>query len=188
MDSDIIVVGASLGGLSALGVLLKDLPADFALPIVLVQHRSVESNTLLRELRRLTNLRVEEPSDKDSILRGYLYVAPADYHLLVEPTEFRLSTEGPVHYARPSIDVLFESAADAYGSRTVGVILTGANGDGSRGSARIKQAGGILVVQNPEDAECPIMPRAALNATPADKVLPLPEIRSYLLSLTTDRR
>jgi two-component system, chemotaxis family, protein-glutamate methylesterase/glutaminase len=184
MHCEIIVVGTSLGGLVALGVLLENLPTDFALPIAVVQHRSVESDaSLLRELRRYTRLRLHEPSDRESILPGRIYIAPADYHLLVEPGEFRLSTEGPVSYARPSIDVLFESAADAYGRRAVGVILTGANSDGAQGAKRIKQKGGIIVVQTPEEAECPVMPRAVLHATTADHVLPLPEISSYLASL-----
>jgi two-component system, chemotaxis family, protein-glutamate methylesterase/glutaminase len=187
MNCDIIVIGTSLGGLTALGTLLKDFPADYALPIAVVQHRSVESKSLLRELRRQTTLRVEEPSDLEPIAPGHLYIAPADYHLLIESRKFRLSTEGPVHYARPSIDVLFESAADAYDSRTVGVILTGANGDGARGSASIKKAGGVVVVQDPEDAECPVMPRATLNATTVDYVLPLQKIRSYLVGLPADR-
>jgi two-component system, chemotaxis family, protein-glutamate methylesterase/glutaminase len=188
MDYDIIVVGTSLGGLVALNALLRDLPVDFALPIAVVQHRSVESNTLLRELRRHSPVRIEEPSDKDPIRPACVYIAPADYHLLVEAGEFRLSTEGPVRYARPSIDVLFESAADTYENRTLGIILTGANADGAWGSTRIKQAGGVIYVQSPEDAECPIMPRATLNATPVDRVLPLSEIRSYLVSLMDDRR
>jgi two-component system, chemotaxis family, protein-glutamate methylesterase/glutaminase len=138
---------------------------------------------LLRELRRHTTLRLQEPSDREPILPGRIYIAPADYHLLVEPGEFRLSTEGPVNYARPSIDVLFESAADAYGCRAVGIILTGANSDGAQGAKRIRQKGGIIVVQTPEEAECSVMPRAVLHATAADHVLPLLEISSYLASL-----
>ena len=189
IETEIVVVGTSVGGLAALGTLLKILPADFAIPIVVVQHRSVESRELLlRGLRRYTAHQLEEPSDKAPVLPGRIYIAPADYHLLLEQGEFRLSTEGPVNYARPSIDVLFESAADAYGRRAAAVILTGANSDGARGAARIKHAGGIVVVQNPDEAECPVMPRAVLNTTPVDSVLSLLEIGSYLASLAAAKR
>jgi two-component system, chemotaxis family, protein-glutamate methylesterase/glutaminase len=184
MGCEIIVVGTSLGGLLALGALLENLPADFGLPLAVVQHRSVESEaTLLRALRRHTALRLLEPLDQEPILPGSIYIAPADYHLLVERGAFRLSTEGPVHYARPSIDVLFESAADAYGNGTVGIVLTGANGDGARGASRIKEKGGLVVVQAPEEAECPVMPRAVLQVISVDYVLPLSGISSYLASL-----
>jgi len=183
MRSEIIVMGASAGGLAALGTILGILPSNFALPIVVVQHRSTDSRGLVREMRKYTALNVREPNDKEPVRRECLYLAPADYHLLLEPGEFRLSTEGPINYARPSIDVLFQSAADAYGSRTVGVVLTGANSDGTEGAATIKHARGIVVVQNPDEAQCPFMPRSVLNAVRVDHVLSLEEIGSYLVSL-----
>jgi two-component system chemotaxis response regulator CheB len=187
--ADIVVVGTSVGGMAALGKLLQNLPLDFPIPIAVVQHRSVESSgLLLRGLRRHTSHHVEEPSDKAPVLPGRIYIAPPDYHLLVEPGEFRLSTEGRVNYARPSIDVLFESAADTYGPGAVAVILTGANADGARGAARIKQAGGLVVVQNPDEAECPVMPRAALNATSVDGIMSLHEIGAYLGNLPFTQR
>ena len=189
MSPKIIVIGTSLGGLIALGTLLANLPSDFAIPIAVVQHRSAESNRmLLRELRRCTAIPIQEPSDKEPIHPGSLYIAPADYHLLIESGEFRLSTQGVVNYARPSIDVLFESAADAYGHRTLAILLTGANQDGARGCAAIKQVGGTVLVQNPEEAECPVMPRAALSSTPVDGVLSLAEIRACLGNLHSARR
>jgi len=189
MEKEIIVVGTSLGGLAALRTLLENLPLNFAFPVAVVQHRSVEcSDLLLRELRRHIPLPLLEPADYEPILPGRIYIAPADYHLLIERGEFRLSTEGPVRYARPSIDVLFESAADDCGSRSVGIILTGASEDGAQGAVRIKQVGGTLIVQNPEEAECAVMPRATLNAVAADYVYSLSEIRSYLGCLQTAAR
>lgn len=189
MPFDLIVVGTSLGGLAALSTLLSALPPDFGVPIAVVQHRSVESQELLApELRRQTRLRVSEPQDSEPIQPGWVYIAAADYHLLVEPGMFRLSTEGPVNYARPSIDVLFKSAADAYGDGTLGVVLTGASNDGAAGAARIKREGGTLLVQAPEEAESPVMPRAALQAASVDAILTLSEIRSYLTNLSTGTR
>lgn len=187
--TEIVVVGTSVGGLAALRTLLDNLPIDFVVPIAVVQHRGVESKEfLLRGLRRYTTLPLREPCDKEPIQPGRIYIAPADYHLLVEPGEFRLSTEGPVNYARPSIDVLFESAADAYGSGTLGVILTGANADGARGAAHIKRAGGLVLVQNLEEAECPVMPRAVLSATAVDGILFLREIGACLGNLPFTKR
>ena len=116
-------------------------------------------------------------------MAGRVYLAPRDYHLLVERGHFALSTEAPVYFARPSIDVLFESAADAYGEGVVGVVLTGANGDGARGLARIKAAGGLAVVQEPATARAPEMPSAAIEAADVDRVLPLPEIAAFLNGL-----
>lgn len=186
MHFEIIVVGTSLGGLEALETLLAALPVPFALPIAIVQHRSVVSDDmLLRTLRRRSTLPLHEPYDKEPVAPGQVYLAPSDYHLLIEADEFRLSTEGPVNYARPSIDVLFESAADACGDRTIGIVLTGANSDGARGAARIKQAGGVVIVQTPEEAVSPAMPRAALAATTVDFILTLAEISAYLISINT---
>ena len=134
-------------------------------------------------LRLRTRLPVADVEDKAPIEPGRVYLAPPDYHLLIEPGYFSLSTEPHVHYARPSIDVLFESAADAYGDRVIGVILTGANADGAHGLARIKQLGGVAVVQDPRTAERPEMPGAALVATAADAVLPLVEIGPFVHGL-----
>lgn len=177
----LVVVGTSTGGLNALQTLLPALPEKFSCAVVVVQHRGKEPGSMLREfLQRSSVLPVAEPEDKEPILAGHVYLAPRDYHLLVEPGNFALSTEAPVYFARPSIDVMFESAADAYGEDVIGVVLTGANGDGARGLARIKGAGGLAVVEEPATAQAPEMPEAAIAATKVDRVLPLSEIGLFL--------
>ena len=181
----IIVIGVSQGGMNALETLLGGLPADFAVPIVIVQHRSAESQgmRLASLLQRYSRLRVREPQDKETIQSGHIYLAPPDYHLLIDQNEFALSTEGPVSFARPSIDVLFQSAADAFAERAIAMILTGSNRDGAEGAARIKARGGILLVQEPETAECAAMPQAALDTTRPDRILPLALIAPVLTDL-----
>jgi two-component system chemotaxis response regulator CheB len=183
---ELIVIGASMGGMRALETVLGALPPDFPVPIAAVLHRSVDSSDRLRLiLQRHTQLRVEEPQDKDPLQPGCAYVAPPDYHLLVEPGSLALSTDAPVSHARPSIDVLFETAAEVYRSRLIGVVMTGANSDGSRGAARIAARGGRVIIQDPETAESPVMPRAAAAAVPAARVLPLPEIPRALVDLVS---
>lgn len=181
---EIVVIGTSWGGLAALRELIGGLPADFAVPVVVVQHRHKQSDNLLTNLlQERTRLCVCEVEDKAPIKQGYIYVAPADYHLLVEHGFFSLSTEEPVRYSRPSIDVTFVSAADTYADRSAGVVLTGANADGSRGLKRIFQRGGLAIVQRPETAESPAMPLAALASVPEARALTLGEISSTLGSL-----
>ena len=185
MKYAIIVVGTSLGGLHALKVVLGGLPPAFALPVVVVQHRRYDADeTLAQLLQRQSAVPVSEAEDKQPIEPGHVYLAPASYHVLVERTEvgpcLALSTEGPVSYARPSIDVLFESAADAYGERAIGVILTGTNQDGAAGLAAITTCGGLGIVQDPATAEAPAMPVAAIAATPIKHILPLPAIAPFL--------
>lgn len=183
-EYEIVVVGTSLGGLTALEVLLKGLPRDFELPIVVVQHRDKRSDgTLGSLLSRHSALSVFDAEDKMPIERGNVYLAPSNYHLLVERGSLSLSCEGPVLFARPSIDVMFESAAEAYGCRTVGVIMTGASADGACGLAAIKQRGGFTIVQDPDTAEARAMPMAALAAVKADRTLALQEIGPYLAGL-----
>jgi two-component system, chemotaxis family, protein-glutamate methylesterase/glutaminase len=161
----IIVIGASLGGVAALKVILSELPGNFPVSIAIAQHRHRESEQELGKfLQRHTLMPVREVEDKDEILPGRIYLAPADYHLLIEPGYFSLSTDEPVSYARPSIDVLFESAADAYAEQVIGVVLTGANRDGAQGLAKIKRQGGVAIVQEPTTAESRTMPEAALAA------------------------
>jgi two-component system, chemotaxis family, protein-glutamate methylesterase/glutaminase len=186
---NIVVIGTSMGGMQALHVLLDGLPEDYPLPVAIVQHRSAESGDGLRmTLQRFSHLRVREPQDKEPIVGGKVYVAPADYHLLVDDGAFALSTDSPVFFARPSVDVLFESAADAFGAGVIGVILTGANSDGARGVQRIKRAGGYVIVQDPDEADRPEMPRAALKSSAVDRILPLGEIASTLVTLVRDGR
>lgn len=184
MSYEIVVIGTSYGGLSALQTLLPALAADFPLPVVVVQHRRKDNDDGLCEfLRKHSHLPLGEPNDKEAIEPGRVYLAPRDYHLLIAEGSFALSVDSPVIHARPSIDVLFESAADAYRDRAVGVILTGANRDGSRGLAHIKALGGLALVQDPETAESPAMPEAAIAGTEVDCVLPLAEIAPFLNEL-----
>jgi two-component system chemotaxis response regulator CheB len=184
MAFEIVVIGASYGGLSALQTILPEFSPEFPLPVVIVQHRRSEVDDGLCEyLSKRSRLSLSEPEDKEAVEPGHVYLAPSDYHLLIERSIFTLSTESPVGYARPSIDVLFESAADVYHERIIGVILTGANRDGARGLSRIKSLGGFTVVQDPLDAESRTMPEAAIAATQVDRILPLSEIAPFLNEL-----
>jgi two-component system chemotaxis response regulator CheB len=181
---DILVIGASLGGLRALTTLLAQLPIDFSLPIVIAQHRRSDSEDRLAAfLRGHSALPLREAEDKQPIAAGRVYLAPADYHLLVDRGSLALSTDAPVLSARPSIDVLFETAADAYGSRAIGLILTGASDDGARGLAKIQGRGGMALVQDPSTAECAVMPLAAIAATHTEHVLPLETIAPFLIDV-----
>jgi two-component system chemotaxis response regulator CheB len=179
--AEIVVIGTSWGGLHALRTLVSALPADYRVPTVIVQHRHRQSDGLLRTLlQEHTTMVVCEVEDKQPILPDYLFLAPADYHLLVEDGHFSLSVDEPVRYSRPSIDVTFVSAADSFGAGAVGVVLTGANADGAAGLARIAERGGTAIVQAPETAESAVMPRAALEAVPQARILTLPEIGQLL--------
>ena len=181
---ELIVIGCSLGGMNALRTVLGPLPEDYPIPIAVVQHRHKASNEGLPSyLRREADLCVVDVEDKQHIKPKCVYMAPADYHLLVERGEFHLSIDAAVAFSRPSIDVLFESAADAYGDAVVGVILTGANSDGARGAQRIKARGGTVIVQDPETAEAPAMPRAAIEQARVDRILPLDRIGPFLVEL-----
>lgn len=183
---ELIVVGCSMGGMHALGVILGALPKDFPLPIVVVQHRYRTSNQGLPDYyRRHASINVVDADDKQWIQPGTIYLAPADYHLLVDRVdgkgEMSLSVDDAVRHSRPSIDVLFESAADAYRSSLVAVVLTGANDDGTRGAQRVKMRGGIVIAQDPKTAEAPTMPQAAIDAGVVDQILPLDQIASFLV-------
>ena len=180
----LIVIGCSLGGMHALTQILGELPEGFPVPIAVVQHRYRTSNEgLPAYFRRHARLNVVDADDKQWIRPGNVYLAPANYHLLVEEGEFSLSVDEAVAFSRPSVDVLFESAADAYREALVGVILTGANADGARGAARIKENGGLVVVQDPKTAEAPDMPQAAIASTTVDRILPLDRIGPFLVEL-----
>jgi two-component system chemotaxis response regulator CheB len=182
---ELVCIGASWGGLHAVGRVLSDIPTDLDQPIVVAQHRHRDSTaTILPELLRLRIERtVLDVDDKTRIEPRHVYIAPQDYHLLVQRGSFALSLEGRVQFARPSIDVLFESAADAYGPAVIGIVLTGANQDGARGLARIKERGGVAVIQDPAGAQRRTMPEAAIAATAADAILPLEEIGSFVYGL-----
>lgn len=179
---DAIVVGGSAGGVDALAVLLPALPPGLRVPVVVVLHLPRERPSLLVEIfSRQCPIPVCEACDKAPIEPGTLYFAPADYHLLVDRGPcFALSVDEPVHFSRPSIDVLFESAADIYGQHLLAVVLTGASQDGAQGLAAVHRAGGITVVQRPSEALVPYMPESALRASPVDHVLPLTGIAELI--------
>jgi two-component system, chemotaxis family, protein-glutamate methylesterase/glutaminase len=173
----VVVIGASTGGLHALGSVLGALPAGLAAPVVLVQHRGAGGPDLLAGLlRRRTPLGVREAEDKAPLRPGCALLAPAGYHLLVEEGHVALSTDAAVRFSRPSVDLALESAAVAYGPAAVGVVLTGANDDGARGLRALRAAGGFAVVQDPAGAERPEMPRAAIAAAAPQAVVALEEI------------
>jgi two-component system chemotaxis response regulator CheB len=181
---DIVLVGTSWGGLAALRTLVSGLPGTLTMAVTIVQHRHRDSDHLLRSLlQERSALPVCDVEDKMPIERGRIYVAPPDYHTLVEPGHFSLSTEAPVRFSRPSIDVTFTSAADSYAHRTVGIVLTGANADGAEGLRRISDRGGMALVQDPETAESAVMPTAAVKAVPRARVMPLAEIVSFVSQL-----
>ncbi|HVU04513.1 MAG TPA: chemotaxis protein CheB [Polyangiaceae bacterium] len=170
----VVGIGASLGGLEAVGVLFSLLRSDFPCPIVLIQHRMPHAEGLLVELvQGYCPLPVCEPEDKDPILPGHVYIAPPNYHLLADYGFFSLSLEAPVSFARPSVDVFFESLADSYGSRSLGFFLTGSNRDGADGARAVKRAGGKVFVQDPKTAESAVSPLAVLETTWVDGVMDL---------------
>ena len=178
-------IGASWGGLKAVGQVLADLPAELDLPIAIAQHRHPDSQegTLAELLQAQTDRTVLDVEDKMAIEPGYVYIAPPNYHLLVERGSFALSVDERIRFARPSIDVLFETAAHAYGAGVIGIILTGANDDGAHGLARIKKVGGVALIQDPLGAARRTMPDAAIAATVADAILPLDAIGKFVYGL-----
>lgn len=185
----LVAIGTSLGGFEALKTVLGGLPPDFPAAVTVVQHRSGEdSEGLARLLAPHLALPVVEVEDKDEIRGGYIYLSPANYHLVAERGYFSLSTDPPVMYARPSIDVLFESAADSFGKNVVGVLLTGMSRDGAAGMAKIKERGGVTVVQDPRTAEGSAMPEFAIASVAVDKVLSLTEIAPFLVELCAGQR
>ena len=184
MPYSVVAIGTSWGGLAALTKLLGDLPTDFGIPIVVVQHRSKDSEKLLVQLLQdVTDMKVGEIEDKDPLTPGMVHVAPANYHVLIEEGYASLTIEEPVRFSRPSIDVMFSSAADTYGAGAIGVVLTGANEDGARGLAHIVKRGGLALVQDPKTAEIPIMPQAAIRAVPSAEVLSLETLGPRLIAL-----
>lgn len=184
-----VAIGVSTGGVQALKKLLGRLPADFPLPLLVVQHISPDAgNGMAKLLDDVCRLRVKEADEQDLILPGTVYLAPPNYHLLAEHDGMlSLSADRPVSFARPSVDVLFESAATVFGPGLIAIILTGANYDGSQGARVVKQRGGTVVVQHPDDALARQMPEAALAATTADHVVPLDDMAALLVRLATGR-
>ena len=180
-----VVIGASAGGVNALMQVLPALPRGYRLPIVVVLHvRSGRQNQLVEVFQQRVQLPVREAGDKEDVIPGTLYFAPAGYHLLLESERsFSLSCDAPLHFARPAIDITMESAADVYGASLAGILLTGANEDGAQGMAAIGRAGGLTVVQDPEEANVGVMPLEAIRVRPPDLVLPLEQIKQLLLML-----
>lgn len=177
-----VVIGASAGGLNAIQVILSLLSDKFRLPLIIVQHQHPESKELLvKVLQGIGKIPIKEAIDKDKIIQRFIYIAPADYHLMIEQDKtFSLSMSEPVNYARPSIDVLFESAAEIYRTKLIGIILTGANYDGSKGLKKIKEFGGLAIVQDPKNAEVDSMPKAAIREVKANYIINLEEIAALL--------
>ncbi len=175
-------MGVSYGGLKALENILPIISSDFPAPIMVVQHHDpLADDFLARHLNRLSQVQVKVAEEKEKAVAGVVYLAPANYHLLVEDDHtLSLSIDEKVNFARPAIDVLFESGADAWQARLIGIILTGANHDGSQGLHRIKKLGGLTIVQDPQTAQAQTMPESALAATEVDYVLPLDEIGYFL--------
>jgi two-component system, chemotaxis family, protein-glutamate methylesterase/glutaminase len=182
-----ILIGASAGGLDALRRVLPVLPGSFPAPVMVVQHlHSSQDEFLAGFFDRLCALRVKEAEDKEPLSPGCIYLGPPNYHLLVEKDRtLSLSTDAKVNHARPSIDVLFKSAADTYGPGAVAIVLTGTNRDGAAGLASIRSQGGTAIVQTPGTAEHPMMPQAALDTAGADYVLPVEAIGPLLVRLVT---
>jgi len=181
-----VVIGVSAGGMEALHAILADLPADFPLPIIVVQHIAPDGDDFLsRFLNEKCLLVVKEADEKEMLSPGVVYLAPPNYHLLVEnDATLSLTVTERVNYARPAIDVLFETAADAFGPELIGIVPTGANDDGSRGRKKIKELDGLAMVQDPETADSEMMPMSAIEAVEVDHILPLEEIGPLLRRIT----
>lgn len=181
-----IVAGVSTGGVEALKVVLGKLPKDFPLPVIVVAHISPEAdNGLALLLDDLCRIKVKEADELEKASAATVYIAPPNYHLQLERNScLSLTIDPPVNYARPSVDVLFETAADALGPALIGVVMTGAGSDGSRGLKRIKKSGGVVVVQDPENAVAESMPRSAMIAVKPDHVVPLEQLGALLRKLS----
>ena len=182
MTASAIVIGASAGGVQALSRILPALRADFASPVIIVVHVPPRKDNALVDLfARKCILTVKEAEDKEPLVAGTIYFAPPDYHLLVEAGgTLALSSEETVNHSRPAIDVLFETAADAFGPALTGIILTGANHDGAQGLKAVGAAGGVAIAQDPATAEVATMPAAALSACPSARAMSLDQIITFL--------
>jgi two-component system chemotaxis response regulator CheB len=186
MRYEAIVIGVSAGGMKAMKIMFALLPMNFITPIIIVQHISAHSdNQWIKLLNDKSNLPIKEADEKEKIEKGNVYIAPPNYHLLIEKDKtFSLTIDERVNYARPSIDVLFESAAEAYKNKLIGVILTGSNNDGTKGMKRIQECGGLTIVQDPATAESNYMPASVIAAMQVDYVLPLNGIIALLIKIT----
>jgi two-component system, chemotaxis family, protein-glutamate methylesterase/glutaminase len=183
-----VVVGTSAGGFLAVSTLLEKLPQNYSVPIIIVQHRSKEPTNLLEEiLQSKCRVKIKQADEKEKIEGGVVYIAPPDYHLLIENDfTFSLSADEPIRFSRPSIDVLLESAASVYKDKLVGIILTGTNNDGVLGIKAIAENGGLVIAQNPKEAQFPTMPLAAIHTKKVDYIFTLSEIQNFLLQLNNN--
>ena len=187
MKVELVIIGASWGGLHAVGEILSGLPEDFPAPVLVVQHRSEDAQDILAGLLdRRGPLSVLDADDKTELVPGCVSVAPPGYHVLVEPGHVELSTEASVQFSRPSIDVALETGARAYGPGLVGVVLTGANNDGAHGLSEVRRHGGMAIVQDPDTAERSAMPAAAIAAADPQVVSELKDIAPLLVRLATE--
>ena len=189
MQYEAVVIGVSAGGLKALSEILDGLPANYPLPLIVIQHRSKDERTLLEEvLQAKCAISIKQADEKERIEGGKVYFAPPDYHLLIERDRtFSLTCDEPVNFSRPSIDLLFETASEVYKDKLAGVILTGANRDGAAGIRAIKEHGGLTVAQDPATSLFPEMPRAAIDTGSVQHILPAAAIKDLLLDLAKNR-
>jgi len=189
MHYEAIVIGVSSGGMDAMKILFSMLPDSFSIPIVIVQHISPRSDSeWIRLMNQENRIRITEVEEKEKLQPGNAYLAPPNYHVLIEKDwTFTLSADPRVNFARPSVDVLFDSAADAFGAKLIGIILTGANSDGARGLKKIKTCGGLTIVEDPTTCTIAGMPKAAIAAMKPDYILPLKEIGLLLLELEKNK-
>jgi two-component system chemotaxis response regulator CheB len=185
MKYEAIVMGVSSGGMNAMKVMFSLLPKNFSTPIIIVQHLGARSDSqLIQLLNNQSNVSIKEADEKEKIENRKVYIAPPNYHLMIESDKtFSLTIDERVNYARPSIDVLFESAADAYKDKLIGVILTGSSSDGSLGLKKIKEYGGLTIAQDPKTAESGYMPASAIAMVPMDHILSLEEIIKLLIKI-----
>ncbi len=184
-ETGLIVMGGSWGGFQASLSILRDLPHNFRIPIVLVLHRQKNADSELHLIYdKKLFLKAKEVEEKEIIRSGIVYLAPSNYHVLIEKEgTFSLDDSELVNFSRPAIDVTFSNAADVFGPRTVGILLSGASEDGSRGLKQISDSGGIAIVQNPNEAEAGVMPRAGIKSTPGCLILTVNEIKEYLIAI-----
>jgi len=183
-----IVMGVSSGGMSAMKIMLPIFPKNFSIPVIIVQHIGARAvNEWIKLLHNKCRIHIKEADEKELIEPGNVYIAPANYHLLIEKDRtFSLTIDERVNYARPAIDVLFESAAETYGKSLIGIVLTGSNHDGTAGIKRIQECGGLTIVEDPATAQSAFMPASAISAIQPDYILPLKEIIETLVKLSTN--
>lgn len=185
-ENKYIAIGSSAGGLYVLSALFEQLPINYPFPVIVVQHRAKDQKILLEEvLQNKCQIKIKQADEKEKIKSGIVYIAPPDYHLLIENDKtFSLSIDELVKYSRPSIDVLFETAAEVFRDKLIGIILTGANNDGAAGIATIKKYGGLTIAQDPYEAQYPFMPQAAIENGGVQFIWSIKKIQKYLMEIS----